>query len=124
MSSLLQYLVTEAMIECHSDVLTEDAYRTHINNVFSTIPMYKDVDPKKCYLGIHAASYMSVVKWKRHVSTNSEEFWRLLGKIDAQVLKDDGMVVKVYKNKFPTMNVKVCVGLDLYDSLYVLVPWC
>ena len=96
MSSLLQYLSTEALIESFGDELKEERYNTMMNNVFSTIPMYKE--QKGVYLGIHSCSYLSVMKWRRNIEINSDAFWEILRDISRQVL-DDGMVSKVFKGK-------------------------
>ena len=109
MSSLLQYFATEALIECHGEDLKEDRYDTMMNNVFSTIPMYKR--PKRVHLGIHSCAYLSVMKWRRNVEMNSTAFWETLREISAQVL-DDGMVSKVYKGK--VWAIEMCAVLLFY----------
>eukprot|EP01084_Bolivina_argentea_P037859 70005_1 len=114
MSSLFQYLAIAALIECH-DVLKDNYYKTQANNVFTTIPMYKDPDFKKVYLGIHACGYGTVIEYYRNIKIGSDKFWDNLGKIDAQVLNDN-MVSKVYKNKFPYMNLKKFMRFWLNDE--------
>eukprot|EP00483_Globobulimina_turgida_P010336 UN10356 len=84
-----------------------------VNNVFSTIPMYKDA--AKIYLGIHASSFMTVVEYYKNLKIGSDRFWQIIRKIDEQVLNDD-MVSKVFKNKFPYMNLKKFMRFVLDDK--------
>ena len=92
MSSLFQYLASAAMIECHGDVLKKDYYKTLFNNIFTTVPMYED--PKKIYLGVHAAGFMSEIEYFRDLKIGGNKFWNVIRKIDNQVVSDD-MVTKV-----------------------------
>ena len=102
-SSLMQYITNAAVIEAHNDILTKDYYKTVINNTFRTTPMYKK--PSNIYSGMHSASYCTFIEYYKNAKANSDQFWDVIRKISRSLVTDE-RVKKIYKNKFPWLNVK------------------
>eukprot|EP01084_Bolivina_argentea_P255095 428976_1 len=102
-SSVLQYIANASFIECKSDIFTKSYYKTITGNAFSTMPLY--LNPSKMRYGCHASSYWTLIEYDRNVKIASDEFWKFIQKISAQVLSDD-LVKKLYTGKFPFWNMK------------------